>query len=103
MQRLAAKRVALVSGRSARVSMTRKLRMGAAMRQRRSDPPAGIESCAGSSPPGKSRTSRPREALLLSEPVLVETASVLSSGSIRPAAYTADRASYNSTLGVRDD
>jgi len=35
----------------------------------------------GSSPPGKSRTSTPREALLLSEPVLVETASVLSSGS----------------------
>jgi hypothetical protein len=35
-----------------------------------------VESCAGSSAPGKSRTPTPREALLLSEPVLVETASV---------------------------
>jgi len=59
-----------------------------------------VGSCAGSSPPGKSRTPTPREALLLSEPVLVETASVLSSGSTRPAAYTTDRVSYNIDLEV---
>jgi hypothetical protein len=42
----------------------------------------------------KSRRPTPREALLLSEPVLVKAASVLSSGSTRPAAYTTDRVSY---------
>src|SRR4029077_18712968 len=62
---------------------------GAALRRLRDK----VGSCAGSSPPGKSRTPTPREALLLSEPVLVETASVLSSGSTRPAAYTTDRVS----------
>jgi hypothetical protein len=62
---------------------------GAALRRLRDK----VGSCAGSSPPGKSRTPTPREALLLSEPVLVETASVLSSGSTRPAAYPTDRVS----------
>ena len=61
---------------------------------------AKVGSCAGSSPPGKSRTPTPREALLLSEPVLVETASVLSSGSTRPAAYTTDRVSYKRPGGA---
>jgi organic radical activating enzyme len=54
---------------------------GAALRRLRDE----VGSCAWSSP-GKSRTPMPREALLLSEPVLVVTASVLSSGSTRPAA-----------------